>query len=115
MGVVAVDVDLGVEIEGDAIFGQNARFNLGVCARLLSSKLVAGESSYSQPLSFISRVQSLKLVVVGVGQPSVGCYVQYYHHFSPVFVEGDAIAIDGVRVEIVDGFPTDCCQKGSEN
>jgi len=114
MGVVAVDVDLGVEVEGDVVFGQHASFDLRVSAGLLSSKLVAGESGYSQPLRFIASVQSLKLIVVGVGQPSVGCHVQDDHHFAPIFIEADTVSIDGVGIEIVNGLPTGRRQKGAE-
>jgi len=67
MSIVTVDVDFSVKVKSDVIFGQDAGFDLSICARLLASKLIAGESGYSQPLSFIASVQSLKLIVVGVG------------------------------------------------
>jgi len=72
---IPIHVHLCEKIKCDAVLLQNASFNLGICTRLLTTKLIAGESRNSQPSGFVSFVQSLKLIVVGVGQPSVGCYV----------------------------------------
>jgi len=67
MSIVTVDVDFSVKVKSDVIFGQDAGFDLSVGTRLLARELIAGESGNSQPLSFIASVQSLKLIVVGVG------------------------------------------------
>ena len=62
----------------------NGRFKDGqtLLCKYLSSELIAGESGDSQPLVFILSVQCLQLVIVGVGQPSVGRYVEDDHHFA---------------------------------
>lgn len=114
MSWVSVDVDFGVEVESDVIFGHYAGFDFGIGARFLASELITGESGDSQPLSFIASVQSLKLIVVGVGQTSVGSHVQDDHDFASVFVETDAISIDSVGGEIVNGFSSHRRQKGAE-
>jgi len=114
MSVVTIDVNFGVKVKSDVIFRQDAGFDLGVGSRLLASKLIAGESGDSQPLSFIASVQSLKLIVVGVGQTSVGCHVQDDHDFASVLVETDAISIDGVGSKIVNGLSSHRRQEGAE-
>jgi len=114
MSVVTVDVDFGVQVKSDVIFGHDAGFDFGVGARLLASELIAGESGDSQPLSFIASVQSLKLIVVGVGQTSVGCHIQDDHDLASVFVETDAISINGVGSEIVNRLSSHRRQEGAE-
>jgi len=115
MSVIAIDIDLGKEVECDPVFGQNAGLDLRVRAGLLSSELIAGESGDSQPLVFILSVQCLQLVIVGVGQPSVGRYVEDDHHFASVLAEADAIAIDGVGFVVINCCPFGRRQEGSEN
>jgi len=115
MSVIAIDIDLGEEVECDPVFGQHASLDLCVRARLLSSELIAGESGDSQPLVFVLSVQCLKLVVVGVGQPSVGRHVEDDHHVASVLAEADAIAIDGVGLEIINRCPSGRRQEGCEN
>ena len=71
----------------NVIFGHYSGFKVSVQIQnelfnYLSSKLIAGESGNSQPLSFIASVQSLKLIVVGVGQTSVGCHIQDDHDLA---------------------------------
>ena len=56
----------------NVIFGHNSGFIVSVQIQnelfnYLARELIAGESGNSQPLSFIASVQSLKLIVVGVG------------------------------------------------
>jgi len=114
MSIVTVDVDFSVKVKSDVIFGQDAGFDLSVGTRLLSSKLIAGESGNSQPLSFIASVQSLKLIVVGVGQTSVGCHIQDDHDLASVFVETNAISINGVGSEIVNRLSSHRRQEGAE-
>jgi len=67
-----VDINLGEHVEGEPILFLHSRFDLRVRTRLLSSKLVAWERSNSETISAVFFVQSLELMVVGVGQPSVG-------------------------------------------
>ena len=71
----------------NVIFGHYSGFKVSVQIQkelfnYLSSELIAGESGNSQPLSFIASVQSLKLIVVGVGQTSVGCHIQDDHDLA---------------------------------
>ena len=41
MGVIAVDIDLTEHVELDVVFASSKLFDLGFCARLLGSELVA--------------------------------------------------------------------------
>jgi len=114
MSVITVDVDFGVKVKSDVPFGHYSGFDFGVGARLLASELIAGESGDSQPLSFVASVQSLKLIVVVVGQTSVGCHVHDDHDLASVFVETDAISVDGVGCEIVNRLSSHRRQEGAE-
>jgi len=107
MSRVPVDVDLSEKVEGHRILVQYPSFDLRVRPGFLSSELIAGESRNSQPLSLVSCVQSLKLVVVGVSQTSVGGHIQYYHHLASVLIKTDGISVDVIRLKVVNGIPSD--------
>lgn len=102
MSVSAVDVRLREHVEREAVLRLHARFDLRVRSGLLSRKLVAREGGDAEPISFVFFVQSLKLMVVDVGQTSVGRHVDYDDHFALVFVfELDKLFVDVQGLELV--------------
>jgi len=104
MSVITVDVDLGEHVEGEAVLLLHSRLDLRVGARLLASKLVAREGGDTEPISFVFFVQSLKLMVVGVGQTSVGRHIHHHHHFAFVFFSQlHELFIDILSFELING------------
>jgi len=67
MGVITVDIDLAKHVKSEPILLLHSLFDLRIGARFLARKLVARESSNTESIGFIFFVQSLKLMVVGVG------------------------------------------------
>jgi hypothetical protein len=60
-GAVAVDLDLGVHREGDAVVFLGELEDLGVRPGLLVAELVAGEREDAQALGLVLLVQRLQL------------------------------------------------------
>lgn len=105
MRVVAVDVDFGEHVEGESVFLLHSLLDLRIGARLLACKLVARESGDTESHRFVFFVQSLKLMVVGVGQTSVGSHVHHHYHITSVFVLNlDEVSIDIICFEFIDRF-----------
>jgi len=103
MSVIAVDVDFSEHIKGEAILFLHSCLDFRVSARLLAGKLVAGEGGNTESISFVFFVQSLELMVVGVGQTSVGSYINYYYDFPSVFFsELDESSIDIRSFKLID-------------
>jgi hypothetical protein len=61
VGSLAVDGDLGVHLVGHAVLGLGKLEHLFVGARLLITKLIAGEREDPQALALVLLVQSLQL------------------------------------------------------
>jgi len=85
MRIVTVDVDFSEHVKSEAILFLHSRLDFRIGSRFLARKLVAREGSDAKSLRLIFFVQSLKLIVVGVGQPSVGRHVYHHNHISFVF------------------------------
>jgi len=72
---LAVDVDLGHHVEGDAVRLLDMRLDLGVSARLLAAELIAGEGEDGEPFGLVIFEHCLQLWIVVLGVASFGGYV----------------------------------------
>jgi len=104
MGIIAVDVDFAVHVKGVPVLFLHSLLDLRIGARFLARKLVARECCDTESVSLIFFVQSLKLMVVGVGQTSVGGDIHNNYDFPGVFFsELDESSVDVIGFELVDG------------
>ncbi len=98
-GVVAVDVDLGHDGEGDAVVDLAELLDLFVAAGFLAAELVAGEAEHGKVAGRLLRDGLPHLLEPGVlrGEAALGSRVDDQDHLFAVVREVDLIALLCVR------------------
>jgi len=112
MSLLAIYVDLIVDIKLYFVLLQEL-LDVHRATRLLVVKLVAWEGSNFETLILVLGVKFVKLVVVGLGEATVGGHINYQCCLAFVFVQRDLIAIEILCLEVIDC--SSCTVRGSHS
>src|SRR4029077_7222521 len=100
MGALAVDVDLGEHRKADAVVHFAELADLALAARLLVAKLVAGKAQHLEAAAVERFVQLLEALILR-REPALARRVDDQHHLAAIIAERDVLALQSLRVKIV--------------